>query len=38
MDTVFQSHYPDGEVAYEIRTGEVPDRGMVMLIYRPAWL
>lgn len=38
MVTTFQTHYPNGEVAYEIRTGEVPNRGMVMLVFRPEWL
>lgn len=38
MDIAFQSFYPNGEVAYEIRTGQVANRGNVMLVYKPEWL
>ncbi|MGD9711108.1 MAG: ArnT family glycosyltransferase [Thermomicrobiales bacterium] len=38
MAAVFQTFYPNGEVAYEVRAGEVPDRGLVMVILKPQWL
>ncbi len=38
MTTVFQTFHPDGEVAYEVRTGEVPGKGLVMVIFRPQWI
>ena len=38
MATVYQSFYPDGEVAYEVRAGEVPGYGLMMVIFRPQWL
>jgi hypothetical protein len=27
--------YPGGQIAYDVREGTVPNRGRVLLIYRP---
>jgi hypothetical protein len=35
LTRVFATTYPNGRVAYEVRAGTVPDRGRVLLIYRP---
>jgi hypothetical protein len=38
LPVAFQTFHPNGEIAYEVRAGEVPGRGLVMVIYRPQWL
>ncbi|CAN5624844.1 hypothetical protein BH23CHL4_BH23CHL4_18780 [soil metagenome] len=38
MDIAFQTYYPNGDVAYEIRTGQVPNRGLLMIVFKPEWL
>ena len=38
LTTVFQSFDPNGDVAYEVRSGEVPGRGLTMVIFKPEWL
>ena len=35
LATVFQTFEENGDVAYEVRTGEVEGRGMIMVIYKP---
>jgi hypothetical protein len=38
MDIALQTFYANGDVAYEVRTGMVPNRGYVMVVYKPEWL
>lgn len=35
LDLVFSTTYPNGQTAYEVRAGEIPGRGRVLLIARP---
>jgi hypothetical protein len=35
MAIAFQTFLPSGDIAFEVRTGMVSDRGHVMLVYNP---
>lgn len=35
LTRIFTTTYPGGQIAYDVREGNVPDRGKVLLIYRP---